>query len=313
MTDQYTLQEYLNIENPFKHNYIDIIKLDLLFNELQDTYNTILYESINYNTILKKFYNNNKTIILSCNPDCDVPRPKHDIFKYQDNYFDNTLQTYLDELNYYDKIDIALLDTIPNNINKIFCNSIGKEHEKLAMIPIGRDFKNKHLFDKIDTLIKNNKTNLCYYNCTMPPNIIHWYGMIRPNILEIANLLNQEYGNFINIEYCLKNPKTYNDTINFNYYQKILSSKFMICPRGCGIDTYRMWDCIYLGCIPIVEKYDGYKQFEDLPILFVNHWIDIKNLTPNYLEEVYFQMLHKKYNYYKLDINYWKKQILDSI
>jgi hypothetical protein len=313
MNNQYTLQEYLNIDNPFKNNYIDIIKLDILFNDLQNTNKNIKYDSINHRTIFNNVNNNNNTIILSCNPDCDFPMPKYDIFKYQDNQFDNTIQTYLDELNYYEKINISLLDTIPNNINKIFCNSIGKEHEKLVMIPIGRDFKNKHLFNEIDTLTKNNKTILCYYNCTMPPNIIHWYGMIRPNILEIANLLNQVHCNFIDIEYCNTHPRIYNDHITIHYYKKILSSKFMICPRGCGIDTYRMWDCIYLGCIPIVEKYDGYKQFEDLPILFVNHWKDIENLTPNYLEEVYFQMLHKKYNYNKLDINYWKKQILNSI
>ena len=86
----------------------------------------------------------------------------------------------------------------------------------------------------------------------------------------------------------------------------------MICPRGCGIDTYRLWDCIYMGCIPIVEKYEGYKQFEDLPILFIDHWRDINNLTESYLEHTWLDMLEREYNYEKLKLSYWKEFIVKS-
>jgi len=40
--------------------------------------------------------------------------------------------------------------------------------------------------------------------------------------------------------------ETYMDNIN-NY-------KFICCPRGNGIDTYRFWESIYMGCVPIVES-----------------------------------------------------------
>jgi hypothetical protein len=59
MDNQYTLEEYLHIENPFKNNYIDIIKLDILFNDLQNTNKNIKYDSINHRTTLNNFKNNN--------------------------------------------------------------------------------------------------------------------------------------------------------------------------------------------------------------------------------------------------------------
>ena len=40
--------------------------------------------------------------------------------------------------------------------------------------------------------------------------------------------------------------ETYMDHINKN--------KFVCCPRGNGIDTYRFWECIYMGSVPIVES-----------------------------------------------------------
>ena len=53
------------------------------------------------------------------------------------------------------------------------------------------------------------------------------------------------------------------------YYKQISESKFAICPRGCGIQSYRFWDCIALGCVPIVEHYNSYDEMNDLPILVI--------------------------------------------
>jgi hypothetical protein len=88
----------------------------------------------------------------------------------------------------------------------------------------------------------------------------------------------------------------------------------MVCPRGCGLDTYRMWDCLYLGCIPIVVKYEGYSDYTDLPILFVDCWKDYLNLNETYLNDKWSEMLDKNYNYDKIRFSWWinkfKKDIL---
>ena len=39
-----------------------------------------------------------------------------------------------------------------------------------------------------------------------------------------------------------------------DYLQKMNKSKFVPCPVGHGPDTFRLWESIALGCIPIVES-----------------------------------------------------------
>lgn len=307
----------------FQKNYIDLLKMESLFKKLEnenenENSNKILYISLNSDTskdtylrdkirlISNNSTNKNKFIILSTNPDCDFPPPRKEIIAYQDKEFNSEQQHLLDNMNYNDKLDMSVIKSLPDEIAKIFCNAVGFINPKITMIPLGRDFKNRHLFPMLDNLPRNEKNTLCYYNCTLPPKILHWYGMIRTNILQI---IKDSKLKFINVEHCNMHPRVYNDSITINYYKKILASKFMICPRGCGIDTYRMWDCIYLGCIPIIEKYEGYKQLEDLPILFIDHWSDIGLITEEYLETKWQEMITQDYNYDKLNMAYWENLI----
>ena len=83
----------------------------------------------------------------------------------------------------------------------------------------------------------------------------------------------------------------------------------MICPRGCGIDTYRLWDCIMLGCIPIVEKYESHNSWNDLPILFLDNIRDYELLTEDFLNRKYDKFLEKDFNYDKCTNDYWYKKI----
>lgn len=49
------------------------------------------------------------------------------------------------------------------------------------------------------------------------------------------------------------------------YYNFLLRSKFVLCPSGVYIWTYRFFESILCGAIPIVEKsspcYNGFKYF----------------------------------------------------
>lgn len=87
-------------------------------------------------------------------------------------------------------------------------------------------------------------------------------------------------------------------------------SKFTICPRGNGIDTFRLWDSLYLGAIPIVVKEAVFHQYlDDLPILFLDSYEDFAKLNREFLVENYQNMLRKKYNYNKLLLSYWINEI----
>lgn len=324
----------ININNI--QEYID--KLQKYINSLKKNENNnycnvkILNENLlNINSIkniFKEIENdiNNEYLIFIYNMDLDFPFPLQSII---DNYNDNTIfnenkQKMLDEMNYKDKIDKDILNIIPKNVKKIYCYSNGISHEKIIMLPIGVDFKGLNfnnnelqilnktkniIFDIYKNIDINNKKILCYYNLTLPPiNVYHWYGFERQYIYN--NIKDKD---FILKENCYNHPRIYTIENYCNFYFKLSQSKFMICPRGAGIDTYRMWDCIYFGCIPIIVKYDGYKEFEDLPILFVEKYQDYYELTEEYLNDKWFEMINKNYNYDKIKIDYWKEKIYNDL
>ena len=79
-----------------------------------------------------------------------------------------------------------------------------------------------------------------------------------------------------------------------NFYKTLNQCKFVICPRGNGLETYRFYDSLYSGAIPIVVK-EGilYDKFKDLPVLILEKIEDFGLLTEDYLNKQY-DILSKK-------------------
>lgn len=99
-----------------------------------------------------------------------------------------------------------------------------------------------------------------------------------------------------------------------NFLRDIKESKFVLCPRGNGIDTHRLWETLYMGSIPIVRMENAYSDFTDLPILFVNDWKDLSDKDQSYFNEIYYKFIHQRsWNLDKLKISYWKKKILSLL
>ena len=90
------------------------------------------------------------------------------------------------------------------------------------------------------------------------------------------------------------------------FLRDIKAHSFVVCPRGNGLDTHRLWETLYMGSIPIVKKDIGYADFEDLPICFVNDW---KEVTREWLESEKKRMMNKEWNMDKLKISYWIDKI----
>jgi hypothetical protein len=80
--------------------------------------------------------------------------------------------------------------------------------------------------------------------------------------------------------------------------------------KGLGWDTYRIWEALYLGVIPVMERYnrrDGWHRTMDgLPIVWVETFE--QDLKPWLLESEYERIVthSSKYNFEKLTIPYWK-------
>lgn len=92
------------------------------------------------------------------------------------------------------------------------------------------------------------------------------------------------------------------------FLRNLRNHKFVLCPRGNGIDTHRLWETLYMGSIPIVKRCCAMNEFIDLPILFIDDWLDVAN--EEYLEMKYKDIVSSSWNLEKLKFSYWKNKIL---
>ena len=187
---------------------------------------------------------------------------------------------------------MELLHIIEKNNISVVTHALSINHPNIVNIPIGIFNKFNHYHLKM-----NNKKILCYANFGI--HVDRWFGNPRKYLLKI--LQDKPFVLQENIQMHGRNYMS-----NDYFYNIISMSKFTLCPRGCGIDTYRMWDAICLGSIPIVEKYSGHEQFNDLPILFVTNY---EVITEDFLNEKYTEFLQRDFCYDKLLFEYWVHKI----
>ncbi len=89
------------------------------------------------------------------------------------------------------------------------------------------------------------------------------------------------------------------------YARQLAAHRFVLCPAGNGTDTHRMWEALYAGTIPVVEKHPALDAFRDLPILFVE---SLASLEPGVLEARYNEMKAGRWNCEKLFLPWWRER-----
>jgi hypothetical protein len=96
------------------------------------------------------------------------------------------------------------------------------------------------------------------------------------------------------------------------FFERLGNAKFTICPRGNALDTFRFYDAIYSGSIPIVvkERFHELELFKDIPILFLEKIEDFNTLTEEFLEKKYLEIAPYIKPYYKqMDFNEFIRQV----
>jgi hypothetical protein len=80
-----------------------------------------------------------------------------------------------------------------------------------------------------------------------------------------------------------------------DYFKSLPTYKFVISPEGNGIDCHRHYEALIAGCIPIIEHNPLVSEkYRGCPILFTK---DYKEITHEYLEKKYKQMLDQTFNF----------------
>jgi hypothetical protein len=96
----------------------------------------------------------------------------------------------------------------------------------------------------------------------------------------------------------------HNSLTNHNvYYTMLPHYKFVISPEGNGIDCHRHYEALLAGCIPICEKNPFTEEkYKGCPILWTT---DYSEITPDYLEANYAEMINTEYDFSCLFLSYY--------
>ncbi len=68
------------------------------------------------------------------------------------------------------------------------------------------------------------------------------------------------------------------------YLRDLATYRYAISPPGNGIDCHRLWECVYLGVVPVVEDDPFYDNWQGIPIVRVSDWstftLPVEQVTP---------------------------------
>ena len=205
-------------------------------------------------------YNNSENSIIFCYSH-NIYLLSEKIHFFQNNFI---LVTHNSDTNIKENKEIY---TILNckKVLKWYGQNICFEHPKLHFLPIGlANSQWEHgKFDSINFMENNPKSNNIYFNFNINTNV---------NKRQVCydNLINKlEWINNIHPIDNLKRLSTY---------------KFCICSEGNGVDTHRLWECLYLKVVPIVIKseFTNILLKQNIPLLVLDNWNDLNISELNY-------------------------------
>jgi hypothetical protein len=95
------------------------------------------------------------------------------------------------------------------------------------------------------------------------------------------------------------------------YFNSLPTYKFVISPEGNGIDCHRHYEALLAGCIPIMEKNPlTEEKYKGCPILWTT---DYSEITAEYLEKTYNEMLMQEYDFSALFLSTYSNQTQELI
>lgn len=183
----------------------------------------------------------------------------------------------------FDKKLLPLLEN--NKIIKIITQNMNMIHPKLLPLPIGLANRmwphgNLDIFKEGFGMTKTKNIYFYFTICTSTVKRTDCYNKLVKKGLQFGKQMK------------------YN-----NYVKELASHKFAICPDGNGIDTHRLWECLYLKVVPICLRSISTEYFsKDFPIILLDDWDDLDINTLNYDNANWD-------NYDKLDLGYYKNMI----
>ena len=179
-------------------------------------------------------------------------------------------------------------------------------HDKLKHYPIGFDLHttnwliNNSIQEKINFMIQIRNNNPTHKRIKYKIFSDSHVTMSHKEREIIYNLIKNN-----NLFKLSKNKQTFYDiTKIYNTYNFVLS------PRGNGLDCHRTWELFLAGCIVITKTspLDDMYLKHNLPVVILNNWTQLNNITQNTLNKWHDEHIVKtdiNNIFPKLTYNYW--------
>jgi hypothetical protein len=169
---------------------------------------------------------------------------------------------------------LSWIEDAGDKLRHWFAQNVLVQHPKLVPLPIGiansmwAHGNLKLLQRAMSALPRVDKTELVY---------LQFNSQTHPDRPRASEILRREFP----ARRPDANPRSFR-----RYLHDLRRHRFCVCPRGNGIDTHRVWECLYLKTIPILRRslHTEYWRQCGLPLLLVDDWGEV---TRERLEDEY--------------------------
>ena len=198
---------------------------------------------------------------------------------------------------------VSMLQNLPK-ISMWFGQNIDcKPHPKVFSLPIG--LENDHWFPEVakrKRLVEFSKKNIS------PSKLLYMNFSFGTNIQARHNAYREFVGKNWVTDKCVR---AVDQSVYVDWLTDVLQHEYVLCPRGNGIDTHRLWETLYLGRIPIVLRCENTRYYDRLPILPVDSWDQV---TEEYLlNSLPYFSNNNNFDLNMLKMSWWKNTIKAKI
>jgi hypothetical protein len=189
------------------------------------------------------------------------------------------------------KFTLDHLNKVKNFVNKVYpinCILSEKEYPLIKKIPLGfvdNPYKPHKFFQEIKEE-KNQKNIFVYQNFSINTNVSE-----RTKCSEF----------FENKKWVLKEQ----NLSPVEFYRQLSKSQYSLSPQGTGIDCHRIYESIFLDCVPILKTSPLNDLYEKLPALIVEDW---NELTEDFLKEKYEILFSSLKQWKEINKNWYKAE-----
>lgn len=156
---------------------------------------------------------------------------------------------------------------IPTNIH-IFMSNCNIDHPRITKIPFGVNSPDEDNMFDMDVMP------------TLPAKQDRLYLNFSEHTFE-RKILNMHFGEIDWATVVTKlDPNGPNAYDHRTYLNQIASHKYVLCPTGVGCDSYRVWETLFVGSIPVMKR-DYWNEWMELwyPVILVDDFYDITDVA----------------------------------